>query len=80
MTTKEDYESWAIGLVINATEKAKAEGHAEGLAEGVEIGSNDRSVQFALAMLAENEPIEKIVKYSCLPESKILELRDSLKK
>ena len=72
MTTKEDYESWAIGLVINATEKAKA--------EGIEIGSNDRSVQFALAMLADNEPIEKIVKYSCLPESKILELRDSLKK
>jgi len=72
MTTKEDYESWAIGLVINASEKAKAEGHAEGVAE--------RNVQFALAMLAENEPIEKIVKYSRLPESKVLELRDSLKK
>ena len=68
MTTKEDYESWAIGLVINASEKAKAEGVAE------------RNVQFALAMLAENEPIEKIVKYSRLPESKVLELRDSLKK
>jgi len=76
MTTKEDYESWAIGLVINASEKAKAEGHAEGLAEGVEEGR----VQTALAMLADNEPIEKIVKYSRLPESKVLELRDSLKK
>jgi hypothetical protein len=31
----------------------------------------------ALDMLADNEPIEKIVKYSHLPESKILELRDS---
>ena len=30
ITTKEDYESWAIGLVINASEKAKAEGLAEG--------------------------------------------------
>jgi hypothetical protein len=30
MTTKEDYESWAIGLVINASEKAMAKGRAEG--------------------------------------------------
>ncbi len=30
MTTKEDYESWAIGLVINTSEKAMAKGRAEG--------------------------------------------------
>jgi len=81
MTTKEDYESWAIGLVINASEKAKTEGfakgHAEGRAEGRAEGHEERSVQVALDMLAENEPIEKIVKYSHLPESKVLELRKS---
>ena len=29
-------------------------------------------------MLADNEPIEKILKYSHLPESKVLELKMSL--
>ena len=38
MTTKEDYESWAIGLVINASEKAKAEGFAKGHDEGRKEG------------------------------------------
>ena len=32
----------------------------------------------ALAMLADNKPIEEIVKYSHLPESKVLELKKSL--
>jgi predicted transposase/invertase (TIGR01784 family) len=73
MTTKEDYESWAIGLVINASEKAMAKGRAEGRAEGA---ADERSA-VALDMLADNEPIEKIVKYSHLPESKVLELRKS---
>lgn len=99
MTTKEDYESWAIGLVINASEKAMAkgraegfakghdegltkglaegrkEGHAEGLVEGRAEGVADERSAVALDMLADNEPIEKIVKYSHLPESKVLELQ-----
>ena len=60
---------------------ARAEGLAEGLAEGRVVGlaegRNDERTAVALDMLADNEPIEKIVKYSHLPESKILELRDS---
>ena len=40
-------------------------------------GRDDERTAVALDMLADNEPIEKIVKYSHLPESKILELRDS---
>ena len=32
----------------------------------------------ALDMLSNNEPVEKIVKYSHLPESKILEFKASL--
>ena len=47
MTTKEDYESWAIGLVINASEKAMAKGRAEGRAEGA---ADERSA-VALDML-----------------------------
>ena len=66
-------------------EKGRAEGRTEGLQEGLEKGlekgrvegRNDERTAVALDMLADNEPIEKIVKYSHLPESKILELRDS---
>jgi hypothetical protein len=69
MMTKEDYESWAAGLVIHAREKALAEGEAKGLTQG--------RVEMALDMLADNEPIEKIVKYSHLPMEKVLELKES---
>ena len=56
---------------------ARAEGLAEGRVEGRVEGRNDERIAVALDMLADNEPIEKIVKYSHLPESKVLELRDS---
>ena len=65
MTTKEDYESWAAGLVIHAREKAMAEGLEQG------------RVEMALDMLADNKPIEEIVKYSHLPMEKVLELKES---
>ena len=56
---------------------ARAEGLAEGRAEGLAEGRDDERTAVALDMLADNEPIEKIVKYSHLPESRVLELRDS---
>ena len=65
MTTKEDYESWAAGLVIHA----RAEGRAE--------ERDKRNTEMALDMLADNKPIEEIVKYSHLSMEKVLELRDS---
>ena len=64
MTTKEDYESWAAGLVIHA----RAEGRAE--------ERDKRNTEMALDMLADNEPIEKIVKYSHLSMEKVLELKE----
>lgn len=76
MTTKEDYESWAIGLVINASEKAKADGRAEGRAEGLAEGREQGYIEMALVMLANNEPIEKIVKYTHLSREKVLDLRN----
>ena len=66
MTTKEDYESWAAGLVIHAREQALVEGEAKGFEK------------VALDMLADNKPIEEIVKYSHLPMEKVLELKESL--
>ena len=57
--------------------KAEAKGREEGLEQGLEQGRDNRNVEMALDMLADNEPIEKIVKYSHLPESKVLELKKS---
>ena len=40
-------------------------------------GRDDRNFEMALDMLADNKPIEEIVKYSHLSMEKVLELRDS---
>ena len=50
---------------------------AESFDDGYEKGCYERNVEMALDMLADNEPLEKIVKYSHLPKEKVLELRDS---
>ena len=57
--------------------KARAEGHAEGRAEGHAEGRDERNTEMALDMLADNKPIEEIVKYSHLSMEKVLALRDS---
>ena len=41
------------------------------------IGGGIAGIQTALDMLADNKPIDEIVKYSHLPMEKVLELRDS---
>jgi predicted transposase/invertase (TIGR01784 family) len=60
---------------------ARAEGHAEGKAEGRAEGRAEerdkRNTEMALDMLADNKPIDEIVKYSHLSMEKVLELRDS---
>jgi len=55
----------------------KKRARAEGLAEGKAEGRDDERTAVALDMLADNKPIEEIVKYSHLPMEKVLELRDS---
>ncbi|MBQ7080670.1 MAG: hypothetical protein IJM92_13655 [Fibrobacter sp.] len=78
--TEEELDRWAL-LEVRAEQKAIAKGHKQGLEQGLEQGLiqglEQGRVEMALAMLADNEPIEKIVKYSHLPESKILELKAS---
>lgn len=54
----------------NSMNKAKKEGHNDGVAE--------MSVMVANAMLRDNKPIEEIIKYSQLPEDRILELAQQL--
>ena len=71
--TEEELDRWAL-LEVRAEQKAIAKGREQGLVQG----RDNRNVEIALAMLADDKPIEEIVKYSHLPESKVLELKKSL--
>ena len=55
----------------------KKRARAEGLAEGKAEGRDDERTAVALDMLADNKPIEEIVKYSHLPMEKVLALKES---
>ena len=48
---------------------------SDAIDESYEKGRDTRNTEIALDMLADNEPIEKIVKYSHLPKEKVLELQ-----
>lgn len=50
---------------------------AKGIEKGLEKGREQEREKMALDMLADNEPIEKIVKYSHLSTEKVLELKAS---
>ena len=75
MVMTEEELDYLASLRYRARTEGHAEGHAEGLAEGRAEGLLESSEQTALEMLANNEPIEKIVRYSHLPEERVLELR-----
>ena len=57
MTTKEDYESWAAGLVIHAREEALAEGLAQGEAKGLEKGREEGIEKGSTQTLADTEAV-----------------------
>ena len=48
---------------------------SDAIDESYEKGRDTRNTEIALDMLADNEPIEKIVKYSHLPKEKVLDLQ-----
>ena len=49
---------------------------AQGLEKGLEQGRDKEREKMALDMLADNKPIEEIVKYSHLSKEKVLELKE----
>ena len=61
---------------INVCRAAVAESFDDGYEKGLEKGEVYGFEKVALDMLADNEPIEKIVKYSHLPKEKVLELKE----
>ena len=83
MTTKEDYESWAIGLVINASEKAMAKGRAEGHAAGFAKG-HDEGLAEGVAEGREQEHLENqadtkaVLQELGVSEEKIAEMQTKL--
>lgn len=58
-----DYNATMKGAIIQGRTKGLAEGRAEGRAEG--------KIQIAKLMLVDNEPIEKIMRYTGLTEEEI---------
>ena len=50
----------------------------ESFEKGAEQGRDNERMATALDMLADDRPIEEIVKYSCLPKEKILELQKTM--
>ena len=84
----EDHLKWLrieANTLKKAEEKGRVEGRAEGRAEGIEIGVEQEKVKseskikeeritVAKEMLADDEPIEKIIKYTKLTEEEIKKL------
>ena len=52
--------------------------YSDAIDESFEKGRDDERTATALDMLADNVPIEKIVKYSHLPKEKVLELQKTM--
>lgn len=49
----------------------------QGMEKGIEQGEKQRAISIAKEMLADGEHLEKIIKYSKLPESEVLKLKES---
>ena len=60
--------------------EAHDDGRSEGRTEGRVEGLTEGRTETALDMLRDNEPMEKIIKYSHLPKERILELAQQIEK
>ena len=47
----------------------------EGIEQGIEQGEKKKALEIAVEMLKDNEPIEKIIKYSKLSREEILKIK-----
>jgi predicted transposase/invertase (TIGR01784 family) len=61
-------------LIKKAKKEGRQEGIEEGKLEGIEKGKLEGKLELALAMKVDNEPIEKIMKYTELTKEQIEEL------
>ena len=77
MFDKHADEAIEAEIWLKAEAQGLEKGREQGLEEGLEKGRDKEREKTALDMLADNEPIEKIVKYSHLSTEKVLELKAS---
>jgi predicted transposase YdaD len=78
MVMTEEELDYLAALKVKARSEGHAEGHAEGLEKGRSEGRSEERREMAANMLADDEPIEKIIKYSHLSEKEVLEIKASL--
>lgn len=74
---RREYMAW-ISELEESKEEAREEGRAQGKEEGRQEGREEGREQAAISMLKDNMPISKIILYSSLSESRILELQRKL--
>lgn len=55
----------------NVLDYAVKKGLEQGIEQGIEQGEHKKAIEMALEMLADNEPIEKIIKYTKLSLAEI---------
>ena len=52
--------------------------YSDAIDESYEKGRDNRNTEIALDMLADNKPVDEIVKYSHLTKEKVLELQKTI--
>ena len=57
---------------------AEQQGMQKGIQQGVQIGISERNIEFARAMLADGEPVSKIMRYTGLTLEEAENLRTSM--
>lgn len=72
------HDNKGVSVMCEIMQKLQDEGHAAGLAEGRLEGRLEERTSMALDMLRNNEPMEKIIKYSHLTPERINELAQKL--
>jgi predicted transposase/invertase (TIGR01784 family) len=74
--TPEEHDAYVRSrLAMEAEQLNYEEKYEKGLAEGKAEGEAKRSIEMAKEMLADNEPIEKIIKYTKLSKEEIEQLK-----
>jgi predicted transposase/invertase (TIGR01784 family) len=76
------YKRYVENLHYKASmvDSSYGEGVRDGIEQGIEQGEKKKAISMAKEMLADGEPLEKIIKYSKLPESEVLKLKEELGK
>lgn len=65
-------------LIRQANMKDFLYAYSDAIDESFEKGRDNERIATALDMLADNRPIEEIVKYSHLPKEKVIELQNTM--